>query len=132
MPPMLTVPPFLDPALRRRWRAVLVALLAASTWFAFAPHPPGVPIAHGDKVEHVVGFAVLAAAAALSLRAGRRSTVAVAVGLAAYGAFIEVVQSWLPTRWGDVGDFAADVVGIALGVAAIAALRRRYRRDAWT
>jgi VanZ family protein len=48
--------------------------------------------------------------------------------LLAYGLFIEVVQSWLPSRHADVLDLVADAVGIALGLLLLSRLRRRWPR----
>jgi VanZ family protein len=42
----------------------------------------------------------------------------------AYGAFIEIVQTQIPSREGDWADLAADMVGVALGLAFVTAVRR--------
>ena len=46
----------------------------------------------------------------------------IAVGLAAYGALIEVGQSMIPYRTAEWGDLAADLAGIVVGLAIAAVL----------
>ncbi len=75
-----------------------------------------------DKLVHVVLFAALAASGRW---AGARPGV-LAAGLTGYGAASEVLQAVTPVaRTGSVADLLADLVGIALGLAAWAALHRR-------
>jgi VanZ family protein len=66
-----------------------------------------------DKAQHALAFAVLAVG---GLLAYGRNWRALLLALGAYGALIELVQTQLPWRFGDVADFAADVVGLAVGI----------------
>ena len=114
--------------LRRRWRWVLLLMLAITSWLAFMPSEPQAEAAPQlDKLEHIVAFAALAFVARLASH-GRRPALWVGLSLLAYGLFIEVVQSWLPSRHADVLDLVADAVGIALGLLLLSRLRRRWPR----
>jgi VanZ family protein len=81
--------------------------------FAFAmainPHPPQVPGAPNDKVQHVIAFATLAALGAVAYRT--TSLLKIAVGLSLFGALIELVQA-IPAlhRDSDVLDWVADTM----------------------
>jgi VanZ family protein len=111
-----------DPASRRAWRLVLAALLAAASWLAFMPQPPGIP--GGDKLHHLLGFAVLSFVGALGFGPHRRTLLAVAAAMLLYGAFIEAVQSQLPWRTAEWADLLADGAGVLLGLVAAVLLRR--------
>lgn len=64
-----------------------------------------------DKAQHAVAFAVMAGLGLLSYPyTGRK----VALGLVAYGALIEVVQSLTGWRVGDWQDWLADCIGLAM------------------
>lgn len=118
------------PSLRRRWRWLLLLMLATTSWMAFMPSEPKPDTAPQlDKPEHIVAFAALAFVAGLG---GDSRGPALRVGLAllAYGLFIEVVQSRLPSRHADVLDLAADAAGIALGLLLLSQLRQRWPRPA--
>ena len=114
------------PRFHRHWRLLLAALLIVISWLAFTPHPPGLEFEDADKLQHVLAFGTLAAVATFAWRAGWRACCGVAFGLLLYGVFIELVQSFLPTRSADAADVAADCVGIAVGLLAAAALRRVF------
>lgn len=79
-----------------------------------------------DKLEHAFVFTVLAF---LGCRAfpGRRGGSAVAVWLCVFGAACEVAQAWIPGRSASFLDAAADALGVILGCALFAALRRVMR-----
>jgi len=111
-----------DPAFRRAWRLLLAVLLAAASWLAFMPQPPGVP--GGDKLHHLLGFAALTLVGALGFEPRWRTLLVVACALLLYGAFIELVQSQLPWRSAEWADLLADGLGVMLGASAAAVLRR--------
>src|SRR3954452_23237759 len=88
-------------------------LFWAAAAFAFVmgiiPHPPELPGAPSDKVQHIVAFATLAL---LGSRAYPRTAQArILVGLALFGALIEIIQA-IPAlhRDSDVVDWLADMV----------------------
>lgn len=119
------MPPHLDPSdqlmppstQQNRWRIALAALLVFVTYKAFSTPSAAVSFVHMDKVLHVCAFVCLTFVASRSWPPGRQSIWGVALGLAIYGAFIELVQSQLPMREASLADWAADTLGIALGLA---------------
>ncbi len=101
----------------RWWRAALALLLGVITWLALTPAPPPQADLGWDKLNHLAAFATLAVVAVL----GRSGTYGLVGGaLLAYGALIEVLQSYTPTRVGEWADLLADGVGIALGLLLVA------------
>ena len=91
-----------------------------------------------DKWVHATAYATLALLGAFAL-SGRSShgldrwaLALVVLGVAAFGAGIEVVQATLPARSFDLVDAAANATGALLGVGAWAALVRSMRRGATT
>ena len=114
-----------DPRWRRNWRLLLLCLLAAVSWFAFVPSTPHDALPQLDKVRHLLAFASLALVASLGWPPAPRTTTLITLGLMAYGLFIELMQTQLPTRTGSVADWLADGIGIALGLLLHLALRRR-------
>ena len=115
-----------DPGLRRRWRWLLVVMMAATSWLAFMPSEPKPDaLPHLDKLQHAAAFAALAAVAALAAADPRRAW-PVGLSLLGYGLFVELVQAWLPTRHGDLLDLLADGAGILLGLALVRQSRRRW------
>jgi VanZ family protein len=75
----------------------------------------------GDKVEHVIAYAVLGLLAAASFA---RGAVRVILGLSAFGLAIELLQVFSPGRSPDVLDVMADIVGAILGCGVAIVLRR--------
>lgn len=121
-----------------RWRSsVLWALLieAMVLW----PNPPEVPqgwtiiwldFLKLDRMVHAALFAVLTVLLMRAWLVASRPqrAAAAAFGLsAAFGAFTELQQHFIPTRSMEFGDFLADAAGAAVGLVAFAAwaLRRR-------
>jgi len=100
-----------------RWLAL------AAFWAAFAGIgvlsllPPELPLPSTgwDKANHALAFMTLALLAAACWPARRMQ---VLLGLAAYGAAIEVAQSLTGIRIGEWVDWAADVAGLALALPA--------------
>ena len=125
------MPPHLDPSDRpmppstqqTRWRIALAALLVFVSYKAFSTPGAAASFLHMDKVLHVCAFVCLTIVASRSWPPGRQTIWAVALGLATYGAFIELVQSQLPSRQASLADWAADALGIALGLALAHGLR---------
>jgi hypothetical protein len=94
-------------------RTVFALLLVISLAMFLTPGedvPQGGP---DDKVVHALIFVVLAIAGRLALV----PWLALGIGLASYAALTEVLQATLPIhRDGNVPDFLADSVGIAVGL----------------
>lgn len=105
-----------------------LALLGA-VGLALMPHPPQLPTDRlGDKFNHMLAFATLAALAALGWPRAER--LRVVERLSFLGALIEVMQA-MPAlhRDCDIRDWAADTVAI-VAVTALFALRARLRVSA--
>jgi VanZ family protein len=103
------------------WAALVFAFVMASL-----PQPPALPGDPGDKLLHVLAFVVLAALAAFAYP--RLHLIMIFIGLALFGAAIEVVQA-IPAlgreaSWMDwLADLGAAAV-VLLTVGAIRLLRR--------
>jgi VanZ family protein len=93
--------------------------LAFTLVMALLPRPPQAPV--GDKVQHMIAFAVLASLASHAYY--RASLLKIALCLAGFGASIEVLQS-IPVLGRDASamDLVADCAAIAV-VMAVARLR---------
>ena len=66
---------------------------------------------YGDKVAHAVAFLILSVTGSLAFKKHKQ----VILGLAFYGALIEVLQAnYTVTRSGDPYDWLADLVGIGI------------------
>ncbi len=78
--------------------------------------PTGVPT--GDKLLHIVEYAILGGLLMLPVRdlEWRGRALILAVGTV-YAAFDEAYQTTVPGRFGDWRDFAMDLVGILVAVA---------------
>ena len=93
--------------------AILVVIVVC-----LMPPPPLPPLPeNSDKVEHLLGYFFLAAAA-VQLFAGRRALWIVGIGLVAMGIGIEVAQGALTSdRSADPHDALANTMGVLLGMA---------------
>lgn len=107
-----------------RCAAIIRALFWAAAAFAFVmaslPKPPQLPGDPGDKVQHIIAFAVLAVLTRLGWL--KVSGWRLLAGLSAFGALIELVQA-IPAlnRHADWIDWMADTLAAAavLGLAAL-------------
>jgi len=110
------------PALKFPARLLFIIALPLVFWLALRPAPDIVQIVSWqDKLEHALLFAALA----LLGRAGwPQRCGALALGLLAYGAAMEVAQSFTPWRVGDPLDWLADAIGLL--VLLPGALSRRH------
>lgn len=116
-----------NPRFQGAMRAVFWLALAFALFMALSPQPPViVPEQLGDKVLHMLAFAVLTVLANFAYP--KASPWRLAERLCFLGALIEVVQS-IPAlgRTCQFSDFAADVV-VVLAITAIIALIR-WPRD---
>lgn len=100
------------------WRVLLALLLAVITWLALSPAPPRTADLGWDKANHTLAFAALAFVGVWALWQRPRQWLLLCVALLAYGGFIEIAQSFTPTRQADWQDVLADGVGIAVGLLA--------------
>jgi VanZ family protein len=109
----------------RGWRIALALLLIAITWLALTPSPPQQADLGWDKLNHLTAFATLSVVAMLG-RCGSFGRVGSA--LLGYGALIEVLQAFTPTRACEWTDWLADGVGITLGLLLVALWLRLARQ----
>ncbi len=91
---------------------------------ALMPSVPHRPTVGWDKANHLLAFAVLAW---LGCHAYPQRMVSVLSGLLAYGALIEILQSFTTFRSADWHDLLADGVGLLLGWL-LTRMQRRKRR----
>jgi VanZ family protein len=124
--PDLPPPWYLGAAARRGWQLLLALLVVAVAVLAFSPEPPDSIDTGWDKTNHLLAFAALAFSAegAFWPQVSRRWRNSAA--LMAYGVFIELVQTQIPGRSGEVPDLLADAAGIALGLLLAAVLLRSW------
>lgn len=117
--------------LRRLARLAVLAAVPLGLFLAAGPRFWGEGVYLGGlPIDHVVGFALLALAAALGF--GRRlSLPLIGLLLLLLGAAIEAVQLGLPHRSGNLRDLALDLAGIVIGLALYRwlLLPRLRRRD---
>ncbi|MDE0442282.1 MAG: VanZ family protein [Gammaproteobacteria bacterium] len=104
-------------------RAAFWIPLALCAGAALSANPSGAVASLSGVTAHSIAFAYLAAALfAAHFRSG--PTVAVVLWLLAFGVLIEVAQTFIDGRSGELLDVAVDAVGIAIGCVA-------YRIWAW-
>lgn len=115
------------PERRALWRALLLLMLGVITWLALAPAPPPSADLGWDKANHLVAFASLAFTSVWAFWQRARQWPWLVLALLAYGAGIEVAQSFLPPRHADWRDVVADGLGIALGLLAAWPVARLHR-----
>ena len=118
----MTRPPLLS---QRRALVVFVGVLVAVSYLALTPTPPKAADLGWDKLNHFSAFGTLTVLGGL---AWGRTQWRVALGLLAYGGLIELLQTQVPGRAADWADLLADGIGIVLGLAVLAALRRLNAR----
>jgi hypothetical protein len=105
------------------WAAIVFAFV-----MAILPHPPEIPGAPSDKVQHIIAFVALAGLGYWAYPRSQKRLLL--VGLAAFGALIEVVQA-IPAlhRDSDPADFMADTLAAAAVLTAVAIWRLTRRGD---
>lgn len=126
---LVPLPWWLSPGARRVWQLVLLILAMVICWLAFSPAPPPAADTGWDKANHGLAFGVLAITAELAFWPLPRRRWRNALGLLAFGAFIELVQSQIPERSGEWPDLLADGVGIGLGLLAVATVVAAFRHS---
>lgn len=92
------------------WAFVICALVVLV--LALLPSPPPGLTTGWDKSNHLLAFAVLAW---LGCKAFPQRVAVALLGLLAYGALIEILQSFTPTRSAEWLDLLADSLGILVG-----------------
>lgn len=115
--------PFLSELTMRKTIPRALFAFAATIFLVFTtiPRPPAIALLLNDKLEHVATFFALSVLGCFGWP--QRSTL-VPLLLGAFGAAIELLQGLaIIHRDMSMGDWIADVCGIGLGIAAVAACR---------
>lgn len=108
------------------WLGLWLLAVAVVCVASLTPPPPMELPRHGDKVEHLLAYALLAAAAVQVFRPGR-FLLGVGVALVLMGIGLEFAQGALTaTRMADPVDALANSAGVLLGLATV----RSRLRDA--
>jgi VanZ family protein len=95
------------------WGAVGWLLVAAVVFLSLTPSPPQVGVEQGDKLGHLLAYAVLMGWFSLLYRT-RRAHTRIALLLILMGLALEVLQGWSGYRNMDPADMAANTLGVAL------------------
>lgn len=103
----------------RLWLGLWIAAIVALIVVCLIPLDSLPPLPeNSDKVEHLVGYFLLAAAAVQLFGSGRSLSLA-AMGLIALGIGIEFAQGYTAYRSSDPVDAVANTLGVLLGMATV-------------
>jgi VanZ family protein len=108
-----------DDALRefrrpRLWLLLWIIALKLGLIVCLLPLPAMAVPSGFDKIEHAVGYFLLAAYAVMLFARGRPLAFAI-LGLLAFGALVEGLQALVPWRSAELMDWIANSVGVASG-----------------
>jgi VanZ family protein len=96
------------------WLATGWLLVASIIYLSLTPAPPSVDLPEGDKLEHVLAYAVLMFWFA-QMYYRTRSRLPFALGFVLLGIALEFLQAFTDTRQFEIADMIADAAGVALG-----------------
>jgi VanZ family protein len=103
---------------RLKWRALWLAIgwliLTVIVYLSVAPLPVELPASGGDKIGHVLAYAV-AMFWFGQIYGELRPRLFIAAALVGLGIGLEYVQAFTHYRTFDYGDMVADALGVALG-----------------
>lgn len=102
------------------WRLLLLLEMLLVLYLSLSPRPPQSLDLGWDKLNHLAAFSSMALSAGLGFK---RPWSQVFFALLAFGGLIEMLQSFVPNRYAQWGDLAADALGIVLGLVLLMALR---------
>ncbi len=94
------------------WRWAFIACVFSVLVLALAPSSPRMITTGWDKSNHLLAFAVLTC---LGCKAFPKRLAIVVPALLAYGALIEIMQSFTKSRSAEWLDLLADMLGILMG-----------------
>jgi VanZ family protein len=101
----------------RLWLGLWIAAIVALVVVCLVPLDSLPPLPdNSDKVEHLLGYFLLAAAA-VQLFGSRRALSLAAMGLIGLGIGIEFAQGYTAYRSSDPADAVANTLGVLLGMA---------------
>jgi len=87
------------------------------------PQPAPLPGEGIDKIEHALAYFMVGGVAILGYQ-HRFSPAWIACALAVYGGIMEGVQYFLPSRFAEVWDIVANIVGVVVALIAVNGLTR--------
>lgn len=116
-----------DPHPREAWKCIWLVLASMVGVAALTPGELAPGVTASDKVDHLLAFSALSATGLLALAPGRGNTLLTGASMLAYGVLIELLQTKVPGRCGDMQDALADAVGVALGIGMVIGLRWTVR-----
>lgn len=96
----------------RFWRLALGGLLIVVLALSLLPLGPDAPTTGWDKTNHMLAFATLAVLGCLAYPGRITATL---LALLAYGALIEILQSFTDYRSAEWADLLADALGLLAG-----------------
>jgi VanZ family protein len=96
------------------WLAIGWLLVAVVVYLSLTPTPPEIDVPKGDKVGHVLAYAVLMFWF-VQIYERTRSRVLFALGFVLLGIALEFLQGFTETRQFEIADMIADATGVALG-----------------
>lgn len=100
-----------------------IALAVVTVLMLITLTPPKIKFNYVDKVEHAFVFTVLAAMALIAWPQRKR---AIFIGLAIFGAVMELAQqAFTAYRQATWGDWAADIVGILIALVIFHYVKKR-------
>ena len=111
---MKPVAPRPSTTVRRVWRAIGFGLILLVIALSLTRHPIHIPVAHGDKVGHLIAYATLMFWFA-QLDTRPRVCLGYAIGFCALGVALEFAQRLTGYRSFEVADMGANAVGVLLG-----------------
>ncbi|TKB50840.1 VanZ family protein [Ferrimonas aestuarii] len=110
---------------QRKWfRLLLLITLGIFSLLLFGNPDYPQPVANTDKWAHLFGFASLALLLHLAFRWPFWLHLTT---LALYAGLVEVIQSFLPYRYADPMDWAADMLGALLMLTTLEVMKRRWQ-----
>lgn len=99
---------------RLAWLTSAYVLVAAVVYFSLARLDVDIQAEGGDKVAHVVAYALLTFWF-MQIYVTLRPRMAIAAGLAVLGIMLELLQGYTGYRHFDYVDMIANTIGVALG-----------------
>ena len=100
--------------LRALWLALGWCWAMAIVWLSLMPSPPTIEVEQADKLGHFLGYGLLMFWFC-QLYAAQRTRLGYALGFAALGIGLELVQRALGYRSYEPLDMVANTVGVAIG-----------------
>ena len=102
------------------FRLAFIASIIGATWLSLTPNP--VQVGPSDKVDHASAYYVLTVFADFAFPSA--GALLKGLSLFGYGVLMEVLQRYVPGRFYELADMAANGAGILLYAVSIPLLKR--------